>query len=136
MPNFTTAKCLTAACALVLIPLGAVATMTTATPTTAKSLSPAQLCEIDATSDDGLVKLDALVHADSALSGSYSFRVEKSGGGGSSTINQGGQFDARAGETATLGSVSLGSGGARYKATLDVRIGAKTVTCAKQVGSI
>ena len=82
-----------------------------------------------------MVKLDALVHADKALSCSYALRVEKTGGGGSSTINQGGDFDAKAGETATLSSVSLGGKGARFKATLDVTIGGKTVSCMKQTAS-
>jgi hypothetical protein len=119
------------AAALVVVPVGAVATMTTA-----KTLESPQICEIGATpAGSGMVKLDALVHADKSLSGSYTFRVEKTGSGGSSTINQGGDFDARAGQTATLSSVSMGGKGARYNATLDVTVGGKTVTCTKQSGA-
>lgn len=130
MSNFVTVPRLMVA-ALVLVPVAAVATMSTA-----KTFDSTQLCEIGATpAGGGMVKLDALVHADRALSGSYTFRVEKTGGGGSSTINQGGDFDAKAGDTATLSSVSLGAKGARYKATLDVTIGGKTVSCTKQTGS-
>ena len=128
--NFVTFPRLMAA-ALVVIPVGAVATMTTA-----KTLeSGSQFCDIGATpAGGGMVKLDALVHADKAVSGSYTFRVEKTGGGGSSTINQGGDFDAKAGQTATLSTVSLGGKGAQYKATLDVTIGGKTMSCTKQTG--
>lgn len=118
------------AAALVLMPVGAIATMSTA-----KTLDSSQFCDIGATpAGGGMVKLDALVHADKAVSGSYTFRIEKTGGGGSSTINQGGDFDAKAGQTATLSTVSLGGKGAQYKATLDVTIGGKTVSCTKQTG--
>ncbi|HWU64777.1 MAG TPA: curli-like amyloid fiber formation chaperone CsgH [Ensifer sp.] len=119
------------AAALALIPVVAVSTMTTA-----GTLENPGFCDIGATSaGGGMVKLDALVHADRAVSGSYTFRVEKTGGGGSSTINQGGDFDAKAGQTATLSSVSLGSKGAQYRATLDVTFGGKTVSCTKETGS-
>lgn len=115
--------------ALVLLPVGAVAAMTT----TSQS-DEAQLCEIKATSGAGMVRLDALVHTDRHVGGTYTFRVEKSGDTGSSTINQSGDFDAAAGHPAILGSVSLDSKGAEYKATLDVVIGDKNFSCTKQVG--
>ncbi|MCD2174825.1 curli-like amyloid fiber formation chaperone CsgH [Rhizobium sp. C4] len=129
MTNNVTFPRLMAACALVLVPVGAVATMTAAKP-----IDGAGLCEISATPSAGMVRLDALVHADKAVAGSYTFRVEKTGGGGSSTINQGGDFGARAGQTATLSSVSLAARGAAYKAALDVTIDGKTVRCTKQTG--
>ncbi|NTJ62180.1 hypothetical protein G6M50_12805 [Agrobacterium rhizogenes] len=115
--------------ALVLLPVGAVAAMTTANQS-----DEAQLCEIKATPGAGMVRLDALVHADSHVGGTYTFHVEKSGGGGSSTINQSGDFEATAGHPAILSSVSLDSKGAEYKATLDVVIGDKNFSCTKQIG--
>lgn len=130
MSSIVTYPRLMAALALVLVPMGAVATMTAAQP-----LDNTGLCEISATPSGGMVRLDALVHASKPVVGSYNLRVEKTGGGGSSTISQGGDFDAKAGQTATLSSVSLGSRGARYNATLDVTIGGKTVSCTKQTGS-
>ena len=129
MTNNVTFPRLMAACALVLLPVGAVATMTAA-----KTIDGNGLCEISATSSGGMVKLDALVHADKAVAGSYTFRVEKTGGGGSSSINQGGDFGAKAGQTATLSSVSLTAPGGQYKAALDVTIDGKTVSCTKQTG--
>lgn len=81
-----------------------------------------------------MVRLDALVHADTHVGGTYTFHVEKSGGGGSSTINQSGDFDATAGRSAILSSVSLDSRGIAYKATLDVVIGDKSFSCTKQIG--
>ncbi|MBX5222924.1 curli-like amyloid fiber formation chaperone CsgH [Rhizobium sp. NLR8a] len=115
--------------ALVLLPVGAVSAMTTADPS-----DGAQLCEIKATPGAGMVRLDALVHADMHVGGTYTFHVEKVGGGGGSTINQSGDFDAAEGRTAILGSVSLDSKGAKYKATLDVVVGDKSFSCAKQIG--
>lgn len=115
--------------ALVLLPVGAVAAMTTANQS-----DGAQLCEIKVTPGAGMVRLDALVHADKHVGGTYTFHIDKSGGGGSSTINQSGDFDAVAGHAANLGSVSLDSKGTEYKATLDVVIGDKSFSCTKQIG--
>ena len=116
--------------ALVLLPVGAVAAMTAANQS-----DGAQLCEIKATPGAGMVRLDALVHADRHVGGTYTFHVEKSGDGGSSTINQGGDFDAIAGHTAVLSSVSLDSQATEYKATLDVVIGDKRFSCTKTGGN-
>jgi len=116
--------------ALVLLPAGAVAAVTTANQS-----EKTQLCEIKATPGAGIVRLDALVHADKHVGGTYTFHVEKSGEGGSSTINQSGDFDAIAGHAATLGTISLDSKGTEYKATLDVVIGDKSFSCTKQLRS-
>ncbi|WP_392714164.1 curli-like amyloid fiber formation chaperone CsgH [Rhizobium ruizarguesonis] len=116
--------------ALVLLPVGAVAALTTANQS-----DGAQLCEIKVTPVASMVRLDALVHADKHVGGTYTFHVEKVGDGGSSTINQSGDFDAVEGHTAILGSVSLDSKGAKYKATLNVVIRDRSFTCTKQIGA-
>jgi hypothetical protein len=121
---------LMAAFALVALPVGAIAAATA----TGQAGSSAQTCEISSTPKAGLTKLDALVHATKSAAGTYTFRVQKTGGGGSSTINQSGDFDAAAGQTATLSSVSIGSAGAAYKATLDVKMGGDSFSCTKQIG--
>ncbi|ANK94959.1 MULTISPECIES: curli-like amyloid fiber formation chaperone CsgH [Rhizobium] len=115
--------------ALVLLPVGAVSAMTTANQS-----DRVQLCEIKATPGVGMVRLDALVHADKHVGGTYTFHVEKVGNGGSSTINQSGDFDAIEGHAAMLGSVSLDSKGAKYNATLDVIVGDESFSCVKQIG--
>lgn len=114
---------------LVLLPVGAVAAMTTANRS-----DEAQLCEIKATPEAGIVRLDALVHADKHVGGTYTFHVEKSGDSGSSTISQSGDFDATAGHSTILSSVTLDSKGAQYKATLDLVVGVKSISCMKQIG--
>ncbi|EJZ18956.1 hypothetical protein NE852_29675 (plasmid) [Rhizobium sp. Pop5] len=115
--------------ALVLLPVGTVTAMTTASQN-----DGAQICEIKATPGGAMVRLDALIHADKHVGGTYTFHVEKSGDAGSSTINQSGDFDATAGHSAILSSVSLDTKGAEYEATLDVVIGDKSFSCTKQIG--
>lgn len=113
--------------ALCLLPVGAFTGMATAGPT-----QPSKLCEIKVTPRAGLVSLEALVRADKATGGSYTLRIDKTGGGGSSSITQGGDFEVSAGKATTLGSVTLDSRGS-YKAVLDVISGGKSYRCTKQV---
>lgn len=122
---------LLASLVLVAVPVGAMTTLTAA-----KQLESAAPCAIGVTQQAGMVRLDALVNADKHLGGTYTFHVEKIGGGGSSTINQGGDFDAPAGQTTKLSSVSLGSNGGRYEATLDVTIGGQHFSCTKDIGGV
>jgi hypothetical protein len=115
--------------ALALVPVGAVATMTTA-----KQSDGSQLCEIKATPQAGVVKLEAFARGDTGAGGSYAFHVEKSGDGGRSVINQGGDLDAQAGRSQLLSSVTLDAKGTRYKAVLDLVIGGKSYSCTRQTG--
>ena len=50
----------------------------------------------------------AVAHSDRSVQGSYSFRVASGGAAGSSTIQQGGDFEAGPGRPATLGVASFG----------------------------
>jgi hypothetical protein len=77
-------------------------------------------CEIRVERQGNVVTLEGLVHADAPLAGSYRLQVSQGGSGGSSRISQGGDFEAAPGEPASLGTVSLASGGA-YRASLEVR---------------
>ncbi len=91
-------------------------------------------CEIVANPSGGMVALEGVLHTDTAISGSYSFRVVSSGGGGSSNIRQGGQFSAGPNAPATLGTVMLGNAGGHYKATLEVVANGKTIACTERTG--
>lgn len=86
-------------------------------------------CEILTDTSDGMISLEGVVHAASALAGTYSFTVRSSGAGGSSDIEQGGAFEAAKGETVSLGEMSLGSG-ASLDASLTVTAEGRTVACA------
>jgi hypothetical protein len=85
-------------------------------------------CEIQAKPMGGMTSLAAVVHANVAMSGSYSFKVASGSRGGSSNINQGGPFAAKGKELVTLGTVSVGPGAA-YNATLTVTANGVTATC-------
>ena len=94
----------------------------------ASSSSGPVRCEIVASKANGMTRLLGVAHAGSALSGSYLFRVSGSG----ANISQGGGFDARAGEAATLGSVMLGGSGS-YNVSLEVKANGASVSCAQRI---
>lgn len=91
-------------------------------------------CEIRAEPNGRGVVLEGLVFADVPLSGSYRFRVSQNGAGGSSQINQGGEFDAAPGAPESVGTVSLGSGPGSFTATLTVSWAGGSVDCAAGTG--
>ena len=91
-------------------------------------------CEIRKGSALGMTALEAVVHADEAVSGSYTFTV-KGSGGGSTDIRQGGAFSAGPGAPATLGKVTVG-GSAAYDASLRVEADGISVECEERFGAI
>lgn len=90
-------------------------------------------CEIYQSHRGGSVVLEGVVFSSSAADGSYQFSVVKSGGGGSSNINQGGEFSVGAGGKSTVGSVSLGGDGG-YTATLRVSADGHSTACKERSG--
>lgn len=120
---------LATALALILLPAGALAAMATS----GQSEGPLR-CEIRVTPQAGMVALQAIARTDAPISGTYRFHVESVGGADGSNVDQSGAFDAAPGRAATLGSVSLGSNGAGYRATLDVTAGGNSVRCTQRIG--
>lgn len=86
-------------------------------------------CRIDIKERAGATVLESIVVSKSSIAGSYDLVITKSGGGGSSDINQSGQFDAAAGSETSLGTVMLGGDAGRYKAKLTVRAGDRAIEC-------
>ncbi|BAV47523.1 hypothetical protein MesoLj113a_18010 [Mesorhizobium sp. 113-1-2] len=117
------------ALALILVPVGALATMASAD----QSIAPVR-CEIRATPEGGMVSLEALAHADRDVSGTYSFHVESAGRTGGTNIEQGGPFSVAPDKPATLGTVMLDAKGAVFDARLKVTVDGKSIGCAKRVG--
>ncbi len=93
------------------------------------TVADAPVCQIAVAKQGRSVNLQALVHADTDMRGSYRFSASKSGGGGRAMINQGGNFAVAAGETRTLGQATLGGSSASYDATLTIDVGGQTYTC-------
>lgn len=83
-------------------------------------------CEIVAKSSGGSTRLEAIAHADKATHGRYTFRVASGGAAGSSTIQQGGEFEAGPGHSPTLGVASFGGS---YNARLELVAGGRNVGC-------
>ncbi len=104
--------------ALVIAPFGAAeGTDIAMASKSAKALS----CEIRSTDIRGGVRLEAIVAGRGGASGEYEFVVAKSGGGGTSNVSQGGEFDISAGNETVVGEVTLGSAEkAKVKASLTV----------------
>lgn len=86
-------------------------------------------CQIDIKEHSGTTVLEGVVVSKTAIAGSYNLVVAKSGGGGSSDINQSGNFEAAPGRETSLGTVMLGGDAGRYKAKLIVKAGGSTVEC-------
>ena len=92
-------------------------------------------CEIRAERNGRGVLLEGLVFADVPLTGSYRLRISQRGPGGSSQINQGGEFEATPGEPQSLGTVSVGSGPNSFTARLSVSFDdGGTVDCSAGTG--
>lgn len=101
----------------------------------ATQTSGAIRCEVRVTPVGGAVQLEGIAHADTAVTGTYSFRVVGSGGAGGSAIEQGGSFAATPGAPAILGRVVLGSAGASYDVRLGLTAGSDSVECTRHVGN-
>ena len=92
-------------------------------------------CEIRADREGGMVSLEGIVHAATGIEGAYRLRVSKSGGGGSSNIDQGGRFTAGPEQPATVSRVTLGGGG-KYVAELEVTPDDGPGTCTHTISGV
>ena len=69
-------------------------------------------CGVSKQTSGGMLAMEGVLQSPEALHGEYRFAVKSSGGGGSSTINQGGQFAASPGMPVSLGKVTINAGSA------------------------
>jgi hypothetical protein len=114
---------------LVLLPIGAFATM----GTTNQTSGPVS-CDIRTSQSGGQITLNALASTDSDINGNYAFRVTSTDSSNGTNINQSGTFSATSSKPAMLGSVMLGANGAAYKATLDITVDKQKISCSKRIG--
>lgn len=75
-----------------------------------KTPSDAVSCEIRSSKTSGGILLEAVATGQAKATGEYEFVISKSGGGGTSDITQGGEFEIGPKEEAILGEVAIGSG--------------------------
>ncbi len=91
-------------------------------------------CEIQTTTRGGMIALEGLVYSDTAIRGSYRFKVANAGHSGNSNIQQGGNFSVGPDDVVTLSRVTLGGRGAVYDASLEITADGETYECAERVG--
>lgn len=85
-------------------------------------------CGIEQSRSGGMVRLESVATSQTSVFGTYAFKVRGSG----TDISQGGEFEAAAGETVSLGMVMLGAQGASYDATLEIRANGRSVSCSQR----
>lgn len=77
-----------------------------------------------------LARVTAAKTTPGAVKGSYSLSLRAGG----NAIDQGGDFEARPGETVTLGEATLPGAPEALEATLTVTAGGRSVACPREVG--
>ncbi len=130
---FNSHKRISAGMIALVLGLGAGGLAVNAQQNTDTETAPVELvgCEIQATTTSGMTTLESVFRAEEAVTGTYSFKVVKSGSSGSSNIAQGGSFVAGPHETVTLGRVMLGGGDATYDISLSVEADGASYSCAE-----
>jgi len=91
-------------------------------------------CDIRITREGGSLVVEGLAFAPVPASGSYTFDISQGGYAGSSSIRQGGDFEAGPSSDASLGIISLTDQGG-YAATLTVHWHDGAPDCTRHVGS-
>jgi hypothetical protein len=106
-----------------------------AAPVEARLPAPRVDCDIDVRRTSNGIALEGLAHFTRSTDGDYSFVITKSGRGGSSDIEQGGEYDARAGQELALGSAEFSTErGSSWRATLKIYDGGREI-CRTQARS-
>lgn len=89
----------------------------------------ALVCELRLTETNRQVTIAAEAEARKALHGTYELNIDQRSAAGRSTIRQGGEFDLKAGERATLGQASFSGRAQDFNAELTVKANGLTRTC-------
>jgi hypothetical protein len=92
-------------------------------------------CGVSTQTAGGMLTLEGVVQSPEAISGEYRFALKSSGGGGSTNINQGGQFSATAGMPVSLGKVTVNAG-ANIDLDFNVTFGGRKYDCSQQFAAL
>lgn len=87
------------------------------------------ICGIEIQKTGRNMQLEGWVLADKNSNGTYEMKIRKSGSGGSSSINQSGDFSAKAGEVHRLGTVLINGSKTQIDAELRLRVNGKRFVC-------
>ncbi|WP_338719772.1 curli-like amyloid fiber formation chaperone CsgH [Devosia sp. XK-2] len=69
-------------------------------------------CGVTTQTERGMMAIEGVVQSPTALTGEYRFALKSQGNGGSTNINQGGQFSVAPGAPVSLGKVMVNAGSA------------------------
>lgn len=86
-------------------------------------------CEIALEHVNGGTVIEGRVSSDTSVTGTYAMAITSRSSGGTSTIRQSGDFEASAGETATLSGTRLMGSPASHSVDLEVRVGGRRLSC-------
>jgi hypothetical protein len=97
---------------------------------TTSSNSDAPLrCEIALEPMMGGTMIEGRVSSNTSVTGTYAMAITSRSSGGTSTIRQSGDFEAAAGETATLSGTRLMGSPASHSVDLEVRVNGRRLSC-------
>lgn len=88
-------------------------------------------CGISTSNANGMLSVEGVLQSPEALTGDYRFALKSQGAGGSSNINQGGQFSATPGMPVSLGKVSVNAG-ANIEVDFTITTGGQKYDCSRQ----
>lgn len=88
-------------------------------------------CGVNTSNANGMLSVEGVLQSPEALTGEYRFALKSQGAGGSSNINQGGQFSATPGMPVSLGKVSVNAG-ANIEVDFTITTGGKKYDCSQQ----
>ncbi|ODT68199.1 MAG: hypothetical protein ABS75_21280 [Pelagibacterium sp. SCN 63-23] len=109
-----------------LAALGAAGVAATAGPSDA-----ALACGVSTVTERGMLAIEGVLQSPTALAGEYRFALKSSGAGGSTNINQGGQFSAAAGSAVSLGRVMVNAG-AKIDVEFTITSNGRSFDCSEQ----
>ena len=101
----------------------------------ANSTTSAVQCGVAESGERGMLALEGTILSPVALSGEYSFSIQSSSNGGSSTIRQGGYFAVPANEATPIGKVLINAG-STYNIAFDVTANGKKLDCGQEIASL
>ncbi|ATX67071.1 curli-like amyloid fiber formation chaperone CsgH [Roseinatronobacter bogoriensis] len=111
-----------------LVLTGAACTASLAT-SRAEKPSEALVCALELSENQRQVTITASARAAQPLRGTYQLEIDQRSANGRSTIRQGGEFDLKSGEKATLGEARFSGRADEFEAELTIKANGQTKTC-------
>jgi len=113
-----------------LVITGAACTASLATSQAGSTKPPeALVCALELSESNRQVTITATAQAAQAVRGTYQLEIDQRSAGGRSTIRQGGEFDLKSGEKATLGEARFSGKAQEFQAEMTIKANGQSKTC-------